>query len=302
MKIKNRPFIILLSGMLILLACNFPLRKAREEEADVLATSVAQTVEAINTSTPEMAVPTPQAGEPLPDGTTPSSPTQAGQGSPTITPLPCNQARFVSETVLDDAEFEPGQTFTKSWTLRNEGTCTWNTDYRLVFEGGDAMGGPASVNLTRNVAPNEQVTIEVPLKAPTAPGTYSGFWKLQADDHEKFFDVYVRIKVKEPLFAVNKVTTNLKNVNADSCPYTYAVEISITASTAGKVTYKTQTSDGAESPVQSLKFQEGGTKKVSLEWGGLGVDGTTTSYWMRVYIDQPNHQPFGPYNFKVTCP
>jgi hypothetical protein len=208
----------------------------------------------------------------------------------------------VSETIPDDSEYDGGQSFTKSWTLRNDGTCTWNTKYRLVFESGDVMGGPAAVNLAKNVAPNEEITIEIPQKAPANPGTYSGFWRMQAEDNEKFTQVYVRIKVKEPFFAVNKVATNLANVNAGSCPYIYAIEISITASAAGTVTYKTETSDGAVSPTQSVKFNEAGTKKVTVNWSGLGVGGATTPYWMRVYIEKPNNQWFGLNNFNVTCP
>jgi len=293
---------VLVSAMLILSACNFPIGRGREDDPETLATSVAQTVEAFSTITPDLALPTPQAGEPLVQRTATTGSQPSGPGSPTATPQPCNRAVFVSETIPDDSEFEGGQSFTKSWTLRNEGTCTWNTKYRLVFESGDAMGGPAAVNLNKNVTPNEEITIEVPQKAPANPGTYTGFWRMQAEDNEKFTQVYVRIKVKEPFFAVNKVATNLANVNAGSCPYTYAVEISITASGAGTVTYNTETSDGATSPIQSVKFNEAGTKKVSVNWSGLGVGGATTPYWMRVYIEKPNNQWFGPYNFNVTCP
>lgn len=288
--------------MLILSACNFPLGGSRENESDALATSVAQTVEAVNTQIPDLSLPTPQAGESLlPVTAAPDSPS-SGQLPHTAMPQSCNRAGFIGETIADDSEFDAGQSFAKSWTLRNEGTCTWNTNYRLVFESGDAMGGPASVNLAKNVPPNEQVTIEVPQKAPANPGTYTGFWRMQSEDNEKFTQVFVRIKVKEPFFAVNKLTTNLVNVNAGSCPYTYAVEIAITASSAGTVTYKTQTSDGAESPINSIKFDAAGVKTVGMNWSGLGVANSTTPYWMRVYIDKPNNQWFGPYNFSITCP
>ena len=299
---RSRILPILVSAGLILSACNFPIGRESEDDPDALATSVAQTVEALSTDTPDLAFPTPQAGEPLAQATSAPGGQPSAPGSPTATPQPCNRALFVSETIPDDSEYDAGQSFNKSWTLRNVGTCTWNTKYRLAFDSGDAMGGPAAVNLSKNVAPGEEIKIEVPQKAPASPGTYSGFWRMQAEDNEKFTQVYVRIKVKEPFFAVNKVGTNLANVNAGSCPYTYAVEISITASTAGTVTYKTETSDGAVSPIQSVKFNEAGTRKVSVNWSGLGVGGATTSYWMRVYIEKPNNQWFGPYNFNVTCP
>ena len=43
-------------------------------------------------------------------------------------------------------------------------------------------------------------------------------------------------------------------------------------------------------------------KTVEMDFEGLGVDGATTEYWIKVFIAQPNNQTFGPYKFDVTCP
>src|SRR4051812_11880687 len=40
-------------------------------------------------------------------------------------------ASFVSETVPDGTQMTAGQTYSKSWTLRNSGTTTWNSNYSL---------------------------------------------------------------------------------------------------------------------------------------------------------------------------
>lgn len=303
MRIKNLLLPVALTLLLVLTACNFPLaNRPEEDEEDALATAVAQTVAVLATPTlPESALPTPQAGEPLqPTKETPGS--TPGAPNPATDTLPCNRALFVGETIPDDTEFDGGQAFTKSWTLKNDGTCTWNTKYKLVFDSGDAMGAPASVSLTRSVAPKDQVTIEVPLKAPANPGTYTGFWRMQAEDGEKFSQVFVRIQVKSPFFAVTGVRTNLKSISPESCPYTYTVEISITANAAGTVSYKTQTGEGAETSLKSVNFDAAGTKTVKQDWSGLGEDGTTTPYELRVYIEKPNNQWFGPFRFNVTCP
>ena len=223
------------------------------------------------------------------------------QAPPTATPQPCNKALFVSETIKDDTEFGAGEAFNKSWTFKNVGTCTWNTNYKLVFASGEKMGGPSSVNFSKTVAPNDQITIQVALVAPAAAGTYTGTWKLQAEDGTQFGQVTVRIKVKTQAFAVTRVTTNLSDVSPDACPYTFPVDISITASAAGEVTYETETSTGIFSGTKSLDFNAAGTKVVEMNFDGLGEDGATTEYWIKVFIAQPNNQTFGPYKFDVTC-
>lgn len=142
----------------------------------------------------------------------------------------------------------------------------------------------------------------MPLIAPATAGTYTGTWKLQAEDGTQFGQVTVRIKVKSQAFAVTSVYTNLSNVSPGACLYTYAVDISIATSAAGKVTYKTETSEGAASAIKSLTFDEAGTKTVELDWGGLGMAGSTTEYWLKVFIEKPNNQWWGPIKFNVTCP
>ena len=296
---------ILVIGILVS-ACNFPLFNQKEEEPNILATSVAETVQAmanqpLPTQPPVVDQPTLPAG--LPTVTPqPPAPVYTVQALPTSTAQACDKALFLAETIPDDSEFDGGESIKKSWTFKNIGTCTWNTNYKLIFDSGEALGGPASVAFSKSVAPNEQITIEVPLVVPTTPGTYKGTWKLQAADATKFATVTVQIKVKSAAFAVTSVKTNLASVSPVACPYTYAVDVSITTSAAGTVTYKTETSEGAVSPIKTLKFDAAGTKTVELDWGGLGVDGSTTEYWLKVYNEKPNNQWFGPFKFNVTCP
>ena len=102
--------------------------------------------------------------------------------------------------------------------------------------------------------------------------------------------------------SVSSVTTNLVDVSPGVCPHSYAVNINITASAAGTVTYYTETSLGATSPTKSVTFAAAGTKTEVFTWDNLGVGGATTGYWLKIYIDEPNHQWWGPYNFNVTCP
>jgi Ig-like domain from next to BRCA1 gene len=92
----------------------------------------------------------------------------------------CDWAQFVADvTVPDNTVLAPGTTFTKTWRLKNIGTCTWTTAYALVFDSGTQMGGPAAVNLPNSVTPGNTVDVTVSLAAPTATGNYIGFWKFK---------------------------------------------------------------------------------------------------------------------------
>jgi len=102
-------------------------------------------------------------------------------GTPTDTPVPsaCDKATFVTDvTILDGTLFAPNAPFTKTWRLKNTGTCTWTTSYKLVFQSGDQMSGPASVNLSTSVAPDQTVDISVNLTSPNTAGKYRGYWML----------------------------------------------------------------------------------------------------------------------------
>ena len=92
----------------------------------------------------------------------------------------CDWAQFVSDvTVPDGTIFQPGATFTKTWRLKNIGTCTWSTSYTMVYVSGTQMGSTTSVNLPGSVAPGQTVDVSVPMTAPNTAGSYTGYWKFK---------------------------------------------------------------------------------------------------------------------------
>src|SRR5215208_1288625 len=89
-------------------------------------------------------------------------------------------AQFVADvTVPDGSIFDPSQAFTKTWRLRNIGTCTWTTAYTMVFDSGTQMSSTASVPFGTSVAPGGTIDLTVSMTAPNAAGHYIGYWKFK---------------------------------------------------------------------------------------------------------------------------
>ncbi len=105
-------------------------------------------------------------------------------GGPTITPGPvtvppsaCDKAQFIADvTVPDGTVMNPGATFTKTWRLKNVGTCAWSKSYQLVYSSGEQMGAPSSAAFTQDVPVGQTVDISINMTAPSAAGSYRGYW------------------------------------------------------------------------------------------------------------------------------
>ena len=191
----KKNWMILVSGFLmmaIVMACGFSFGDTGLSDEEKLQTAVAATIAAIQ---PSPVIPT--LTVPPAETVAPPDPTATQPGPPTATPLPCNAAAYVGETVPDGSDIVVGTSFDKSWRLMNVGTCTWNTGYELYFASGDKMGGPSDVNLTQNVKPGELVDIIVPLKVPDSTGTYKGYWKVRDAQGATFVNnLWVEIDAK----------------------------------------------------------------------------------------------------------
>lgn len=130
----------------------------------------------------------------------------AADSTPTVPDDGCNVAGFVTDvTVPDGAVFKPGTKFTKIWRLINDGTCTWNEDYKLYYYSGEKMSGPDSQQMISiPVPPGMIIDISVDLVAPTEVGEYKGYWALKDPDGNHFGigplknPFYVKISVRNP--------------------------------------------------------------------------------------------------------
>ncbi len=96
-------------------------------------------------------------------------------------------AAYVDDvSVPDGSVFLASDTFTKTWRLRNEGTCPWTPDYALVLVKGESLGAVDPVPLTELVAPGNEADISIKLTAPETPGQYKSEWMLQNPAGDNF--------------------------------------------------------------------------------------------------------------------
>jgi len=89
--------------------------------------------------------------------------------------------------------------------LKNVGTCTWKTTYRLIFVSGDIMGGRNLTYLPEEVTPGETIDLAMTFRAPTFEGSYRSNWMLRNERGEIFGTTpafnrpfWVDINVKTP--------------------------------------------------------------------------------------------------------
>ena len=113
---------------------------------------------------------------------------QTGGTGATTNLSSCDRAAFVSDvTIPDGTVLTAGSSFTKTWQLKNDGTCGWDSTYQVVFYSGNQMGAPISQAWTTStIAPGQTVNVSVNMTAPTVDGTYYGYWVLQNASGQNF--------------------------------------------------------------------------------------------------------------------
>ena len=106
---------------------------------------------------------------------------------PSPTPLPCNHGTYIDDiTYPDGTKVVANTSFTKTWRVKNTGSCTWNDQYDIAFVKGDQMGAAAYYDLPKAVKPGETIDISIPMTAPASVGTYKGHWQLVNPNGVKF--------------------------------------------------------------------------------------------------------------------
>ncbi|MFC2064613.1 NBR1-Ig-like domain-containing protein [Chloroflexota bacterium] len=261
---------LLLAAMLLIIsACSPSATPNAEATFNPMVTAAAQTMEALLTQAAnqgQATATTSSSGQTLPSATpvatytlmptfTPFILTQ-GPTSTTfvltpIVPNPtavtrCDWAQYITDvTVPDGTTYSPGDVFVKTWRLKNIGTCTWTTGYKLVYVGGDKMGGASSIALSGSVAPGQTIDVSVTLTAPDTEKAYTGYWKLQNASGVNFglgSDASVSFYVK----------INVLNTNVTGIVYDFAALCDTATWTSGAGAIVCPTSSGADGFVKPL--------------------------------------------------
>ncbi len=292
MLIRKHSLVITLSLVILTLISACGGRATPDAGATMapMYTAAAQTMQALSTQvalTPDVPaqappIPTPTPIVPLATIAPPTLPTPV----PQIPPPPvtrCDWVGFVGDvSVPDGSVFAPSTAFTKTWRLKNLGTCTWTTAYALVFSSGSAMGGPAAINLLSSVAPGQMMDISVNLTAPAAAGRYRGYWMLQNPSGVKFGygpqankAFWVDITVAGPKVTTTTITADTPDPSTPG----QEVAVSVTVSGAGGTptgtvnitgadTNCTITLSGGSGSCNTVKFNTAGVKTLTATYSG----------------------------------
>lgn len=305
---KHKVLNTLIGIVLLATACGSP----SQAESDI-STAVAQTVQASDSLTEVVGIPT----------TTPEISLEVTQTAlitptsvPTLASAPsdpnCIGASLVSEDPPDGVILKPGENFWKTWTLLNTGTCPWNSSYELVYRSGELMGGLASYPLPEPILPGEQKDVSIYLKAPETEGTFTGYWQLQTPWEANFgvgsYDqpIYVQVVVSsdtKPEYGISSIKYEIVRNPTVGCPTNvrYTVYATITTNGPFEFEYFWDQSDGNKSPKKIMKFSEAGSQTLSREWM-IGKGDSPNPRWMTITVTSPKYQEYEKAHILNNCP
>lgn len=256
--------------------------------------------------------PTGGASSPTALPTVVSAPTLEPTVIPTVVVLPTataaptatgcqDSAQYISDDGLDGTTYAPNTPFTKTWTVKNTGSCTWDSSYMVFQISGTYMTqqpGYWIVPQGQTVAPGQTVNISVGMTSPIENGNYRSDWGLKKKDGQ-FMPIqggaggnsfYVKIKVNDGSVVIGQVTAASIDIELEqgsgavcTADASYFVHAYITAdgsttasyeigSTAGQISAGYFT-DGYLTPVSPVEygtviFDQAGTKTISLRFVG----------------------------------
>ena len=169
----------------------------RTSAISTFAAGLTQTAIALPTNTPTL----------TPTSTSTSS-TPLALGSTAVPTVPCYGLTLVSDvTIPDNTAMVFGQTFTKTWLVKNTGTCNWDKGFKFVFISGDSMGG-TPLALDKTISPDAEVALSIAMTAPNKIGEVRGHWRMSTTNGTLFGDdVFVAIILSNPTGTATNTAT-----------------------------------------------------------------------------------------------
>lgn len=278
---------LLAAGTLLIGACGAPTPPEPTPDVAAVATAAVQTAEARFTQQALVELATRVAptsvftATPLPEAAVPTS-TPGTDTTPSYEYSPgCVYATYIADVTIPDGMLMlPGNTFVKTWRIKNSGSCKWDSSFAMIQIGGDKMGEQTRFPLTRVVYPGQEVDVSVTLTAPAANGKYVSQWRLAMpgggsagvgpQDVNLTVSIEVASKPKDA-FAVTQVVYGpvvrdpKTGCDANGARYTFSATIFVNG--PGELVYQwdREPFDGVFEGGK-LKFTEAGSKQVFFTW------------------------------------
>ncbi len=102
----------------------------------------------------------------------------------------CNNSSLVQDvTIPNNTRLNPGESFTKTWRIKNTGTCSWSTGFKFTYAGGELFNSDTT-KIRRNVGPGTTTDFSLNMVAPNAPDKYSSSWQMADDTGKQFGAVF----------------------------------------------------------------------------------------------------------------
>lgn len=244
--------------------------------------------------------------------------------SPTAASGPGSKAECAKASLQEDGPpvdgkiFKPGDQFTKTWYIKNESTCVWDTSYKIIFWDGDLLGGGYVYNLPQVTGPGQAVPVSLVLIAPATPGTYRSEWKLQTPDNINYgvgvyqsafyteivvADLTTTTAIAYDITSASLVITRDPKVGCQPANIVYTANVTITTNGPLKVKYKIYQQDGNNGNSYKFELKEAGAYQNSSHVWKLGRAASQNSNrWMQIVITEPFYREYEQVGFTFECP
>lgn len=224
-------------------------------------------------------------------------------------------ASLVGETIPDLTIVQPGATFTKTWQIQNSGTCTWDTNWQLVYYSGDLMDGLTVYNLPEPAQPGDTLDIPIILRAPAENGSYTGEWMLKSPWGQTFgvgsYSVPISVSIvvgsgtpenrrTESVYGVTAVTFQIDRRCTPANTF-YEITAFITTNGPAEVKFTWQQSDGNREMNRRMTFLEATTHSYEWEWVQHSTSSSPNRRWVQIIVNEPIYQEFQQFQLPLLC-
>ncbi len=109
-----------------------------------------------------------------------------------------DQAQLVTQSPGDGRIYHPSEQFDGTFTFKNVGTSTWNTNYRYkaITDKGTVMSPSTTFYLKNEVKPGDSIQLIFDMTAPSTAGRYVEYFALLNDNNAIFYGFYLVVTVQ----------------------------------------------------------------------------------------------------------